>query len=97
MIDLYKNMDDSLRFKIEPKQNTTENTTKDFRGVQCPMNFVKTKLALESLNTGDKLEVLLDNGEPIENVPNSVAQEGHKVLHKNKQPEGHWSVLIEKV
>ena len=36
------------------------------------------------------------NGEPIENVPNSVAQEGHKVIKKVQAADGHWSVLIEK-
>lgn len=99
VVDLYKNMDDSLRFKTEKTEetaNTNGPVVKDFRGVQCPMNFVKTKLALEALKAGDQLEVLIDNGEPIENVPNSIAQEGHKILHKNKQPEGYWSVLIEK-
>jgi sulfite reductase (ferredoxin) len=99
VIDLYKNMDDSLRFK--PQSNDAEAapsgvTLKDYRGVACPMNFVKTKLVLETLNKGDKLEVLLDNGEPIENVPNSVAQEGHKILKKEHTSEGHWSVVIEK-
>jgi sulfite reductase (ferredoxin) len=97
VIDLYKNMDDSLRFKVEPKEDAgKENSTKDFRGVQCPMNFVKTKLVLDTLQKGDRVEVLLDSGEPIENVPNSVEMEGHKVIHKIQKPEGHWSVLIEK-
>ncbi len=101
VIDLYKNMDDSLRFKTEAKsQDATAVVTgplqKDYRGVKCPMNFVKTKLVLEELKKGDQLEVLLDNGEPIENVPNSVAQEGHKVIKKVQAADGHWSVLIEK-
>lgn len=68
---------------------------KDFRGVGCPMNFVKTKLALETINSGDKLRVLLDDGEPIQNVPNSVKLEGHKVLGQIEVGP-HWEVLIEK-
>lgn len=97
---LYKGMDDSLKFKTpvvtEETQAAPSMTQKDFRGVACPMNFVKTKLALEGLNKGDLLEVLLDDGEPIQNVPNSVKLEGHKIVEQ-KQIDGYWSVLIEKV
>lgn len=98
VINLYKNMDDSLRFKVDEKKTkaTDEVNQKDYRGVACPINFVKTKLVLETMNSGEKLEVLLDNGEPIENVPNSVEQEGHKVVSKTQTADGHWSVLIEK-
>ena len=59
------------------------------------MNFVKTKLVLETLSTGDRLTVLLDDGAPIQNVPNSVQLEGHKILSKT-QVDSYWEVLIEK-
>ncbi|MGE4170156.1 MAG: sulfurtransferase TusA family protein [Candidatus Margulisiibacteriota bacterium] len=98
VVELYKNMDDSLRFKPKAGEGTTavaEMLKKDFRGVACPMNFVKTKLVLETLKSGDKLEILLDDGEPIQNVPNSVKLEGHKVL-KQEQDGAHWVVQIEK-
>ncbi len=52
----------------------------DLRGVICPYNFIKTKLKLESMSTGDVLAVLLDGGDPIKNVPQSVQNEGHTVL-----------------
>jgi sulfite reductase (ferredoxin) len=68
---------------------------KDFCGVACPMNFVKTKVALESLTSGQRLKVLLDDGAPIQNVPRSVAEDGHKILEQVKEGN-HWSVLIEK-
>ena len=48
------------------------------------MNFVKTKLVLETLSIGDRLTVLLDDGAPIQNVPNSVQLEGHKILSKTQ-------------
>jgi tRNA 2-thiouridine synthesizing protein A len=54
--------------------------TLDLRGVLCPMNFVRTKLALEDLGAGDVLEVWLDAGEPAENVPRSAGLESHEVL-----------------
>ena len=51
----------------------------DLRGVACPMNFVKTRLKLDKMSTGELLEVLLDSGEPIESVTSSVISEGHLI------------------
>ncbi len=52
----------------------------DLHGVVCPLNFVKTIVALASLAAGDLLEVILDEGEAILNVPRSVREEGHQVV-----------------
>ncbi len=68
---------------------------KDLRGVLCPLNFVKTKVELAKLKAGDVLEVWLDEGAPIENVPGSVNAEGHKILSQEKAGT-YWKVLIEK-
>ena len=68
---------------------------KDFRGVMCPMNFVKTKIALTPMQSGQILEILLDEGAPIENVPGSVKNEGHTILSTEKV-ENYWKVLIRK-
>lgn len=70
------------------------DVTKDFRGVGCPMNFVKTKIALAALASGQKLEVWLDDGQPILNVPESVRLEGHEILSQEQTDDGYWSVLI---
>ncbi|WP_035172083.1 sulfurtransferase TusA family protein [Caldanaerobius polysaccharolyticus] len=53
----------------------------NLEGVVCPINFVKVKLKLEQMKSGDVLEVILDDGEPIKNVPRSVKDEGHKILN----------------
>ena len=68
---------------------------KDFRGVMCPMNVVKTKIALTPMQRGQILEILLDDGAPIENVPGSVKNEGHTILSTEKV-ENYWKVLIKK-
>lgn len=80
---------------IAPPPVHVPSAERDLRGVACPMNFVKTKLALETINDGDVLKVLLDDGPPIENVPASVSAEGHEVLERSRQ-EQHWTVLIRK-
>jgi len=67
----------------------------DLRGVICPYNFVKTKLKLESLEIGDQLRVLLDEGEPIRNVPQSLTNEGHQIL-RQERVDDYYCVVIQK-
>lgn len=69
--------------------------TIDLRGVTCPTNFVKAKLALEMVDTGDHVEFLLDDGEPVKNVPRSIKGEGHKLLGLVER-EGYYSLTVEK-
>jgi TusA-related sulfurtransferase len=51
----------------------------DLSGVPCPMNWVRTRLALEALTPGDSLVVVLDEGEPLDSVPRSAREDGHRV------------------
>ncbi|MGB3138626.1 MAG: sulfurtransferase TusA family protein [Nodosilinea sp.] len=51
----------------------------DLRGTPCPINFVRTKLQLERMAPGALLEVWLDAGEPVEQVPDSLTMEGYAV------------------
>ncbi|MBN4054283.1 sulfurtransferase TusA family protein [Nitrospira defluvii] len=67
----------------------------DLSGVMCPMNFVKTKLQLEDMAPGQILEVILDDGEPVKNVPRSVKAEGHKILELEETSDGHHRLIIE--
>ena len=45
-----------------------------------PMTFVKTKIELSKLQSGDILEVLLTEGEPLDNVPRNAKEQGYNVL-----------------
>jgi len=54
-------------------------TVLDLTGVACPMNWVKARLALERLVPGERLELLLDEGEPLASVPASARDDGHAV------------------
>lgn len=63
----------------------------------CPMTFVKTKIELNKLQAGDVLNVKLTEGEPLENVPRSAAEQGFKVLSvKETETQGIYNVEIEK-
>lgn len=72
---------------------STSDAELDLRGVICPYNFVKTKLKLETMSEGQVLSVLLDDGDPIRNVPRSVANEGHTVLIQERVEQA-FRVLI---
>ena len=61
------------------------------------MTFVKTKIALNKLQTGDILNVKVTAGEPLENVPRSAAEQGFKVLSvEETATKGIYNIEIEK-
>ena len=68
----------------------------DLRGVKCPMNFVKTKLFLDKLPVDDLVAVLLDPGEPVESVTESIQAEGHQIVSSSQDDAGHFLVTIKK-
>lgn len=72
-----------------------EHQQLDLRGVACPINYVKTKLKLEEMDDGEMLEVLLDEGQPIKNVPRSAREDGNTIKELAKKGS-YYSVLIEK-
>jgi tRNA 2-thiouridine synthesizing protein A len=67
----------------------------DLRGVMCPYNYVKTKLKLETMQAGQVLSVIVDDGEPIRSVPRSVLEDGHTIL-KQERIDNCFRVLIKK-
>ncbi len=74
----------------------TVDASRNCRGVGCPMNLVYTKVELSRLESGQVLEVILDDGPPINNVPLSVVREGHEVIGRNQTDDGSWQLLIRK-
>ncbi len=65
----------------------------DLRGTPCPINFVRTKLYLEKMPHGSLLEVWLDAGEPIEQVPDSLSMCGY-LVERITDCSGYFSVLV---
>ena len=68
----------------------------DITQEHCPMTFVRTKLKLAQMAKGDTLEVLLSEGEPLNNVPRSAAEQGFKVLAVEQVEGTTHRVVIEK-
>ncbi len=70
--------------------------TLDISNEHCPMTFVRTKLRLAQIAPGDTLEVLLREGEPLDNVPRSATEQGYKVLSIEHVEGDIHKVTIEK-
>lgn len=71
--------------------------TVDITDVVCPVTFVKTKVALEEMDDGQILDVHLNDGEPVQNVPRSVKDEGHQILKLSDNGDGTYELFIRKV
>ena len=69
----------------------------DITDVNCPITFVKAKIALEELDNGDILSIKLNDGEPVQNVPKSIKEEGHKVLSLSDNGDGTFELIVQKV
>ncbi|MCI6638801.1 MAG: sulfurtransferase TusA family protein [Bilifractor sp.] len=71
--------------------------TVDITNVVCPVTFVKTKVALEELDDGQILSVHMKDGEPVQNVPRSVKEEGHQILKLIDNEDGTYDLIVKKV
>ncbi len=70
--------------------------TIDIRGQVCPYTFVRSKLAIEKMNVGEVLEIILDHKAAVENVPRSMENEGQKVLVVEQTSEKEWRIVVRK-
>ena len=69
----------------------------DITDVVCPMTFVKAKVAMEELEVGQVLAVTMNDGEPVQNVPRSIKEEGHKILKLVSNEDGTYNLIVKKV
>ncbi|MBZ0157224.1 MAG: sulfurtransferase TusA family protein [Alphaproteobacteria bacterium] len=68
----------------------------DIRGLVCPYTFVKTKIAIEDMEVGEVLEILLDYEEASRSIPKSMEDHGQKVLKVEKTNDSDWILVIRK-
>lgn len=69
----------------------------DITDVVCPVTFVKAKVAIEELEVGQVLSVHMNDGEPVQNVPRSIKEEGHKILKLLQNEDGTYNLIVKKV
>ena len=73
------------------------NDTVDITDVVCPVTFVKAKVALEELDDGEILAIRMNDGEPVQNVPRSIKEEGPQILKLNNNEDGTYTLIVKKV
>ncbi len=69
----------------------------DITDVVCPVTFVKAKVALEELDEGQILAIRMNDGEPVQNVPRSVKEEGHQILALQDNEDETYTLIVRKV
>lgn len=72
------------------------NKVLDIKGEICPYTFVKSKLALEEMEDGEVLKVIVDYPPATENVPRSLEKEGNDILSVEKVGEKLWEIIVRK-
>lgn len=100
---IFKSMDSALNFPkfALPEVVKEESALKidavlDLKGVRCPMNYVQAKLYLENIEAGQILEICLDEGEPIQNVPVSLKNDGQEIIDIRKA-DGYYKLRVKKL
>jgi tRNA 2-thiouridine synthesizing protein A len=68
----------------------------DLKGEVCPYTFVKSKLALEEMESGQVLRVIVDNPGSAANVPRSLSSEGHQIVNVEKLNDTDWVITVKK-
>ncbi|MCI2146593.1 MAG: sulfurtransferase TusA family protein [Clostridiales bacterium] len=81
----------------EEKAGIQIDETVDITDVVCPVTFVKAKVALEELDEGQILSVHMNDGEPVQNVPRSIKEEGHQILKLVDNEDGTYDLIVKKI
>ena len=68
----------------------------NLKGEVCPMTFVKTRLALEKVDYGERIKVIFDSKEAETNVPKSLGELNHKIIQIDKLDRKNFYIIIEK-
>lgn len=80
------------QFIEEPKIDKELN----LKGIICPNNFVRAKLALEGLKTGEVLKIIVDYEPAVSEVPKAMEYEGHRILEIKRLNFTDWEIIIQK-
>lgn len=68
----------------------------DITDVICPVTLVKVQVALEEIADGQVLEIKMNNGEPLQNVPRSLKEEGHRIVAVTKNRDDTFTIFVQK-
>ena len=71
--------------------------TVDITDKVCPLTFVKAKVAIDELEDGEVIAIRMNDGEPVQNVPRSIKEEGHQILKLVNNEDGTCNLIVKKV
>ena len=71
--------------------------TVDITDKVCPLTFVKAKVAIDELEDGEVIAIRMNDGEPVQNVPRSIKEEGHQILKLVNNEDGTNNLIVKKV
>ena len=71
--------------------------TVDITDKVCPLTFVKAKVAIDELEDGEVIAIRMNDGEPVQNVPRSIKEEGHQILKLVNIEDGTYILIVKKV
>lgn len=71
--------------------------TVDITDKVCPLTFVKAKVAIDELEDGEVVAIRMNDGEPVQNVPRSIKEEGHQILKLVNNEDGTYNLIVKKV
>ena len=70
--------------------------TVDITDKVCPLTFVKAKVAIDELEDGEVIAIRMNDGEPVQNVPRSIKEEGHQMLKLGMNEDGTYNLIVKK-
>ena len=71
--------------------------TVDITDKVFPLTFVKAKVAMDELEDGEVIAIRMNDGEPVQNVPRSIKEEGHQILKLVNNEDGTYNLIVKKV
>ena len=83
-----------MRLRMEIEGIKIDDTV-DITDKVCP--FVKAKVAIDELDDGEVIAIRMNDGEPVQNVPRSIKEEGHQILKLVNNEDGTYNLIVKKV
>ncbi len=66
----------------------------NLKGKICPYTFVESMLALEEMEIGEVLRIIVDHPAAACDVPKSLQREGYEILDVSKINETDWAIVV---
>lgn len=80
----------------QKSETVTADRVVELKNEVCPFTFIKSKLAIEQMDPGQVLQVIVSHAPAAENVPRSFENEGHHILGVEQTDDHEWTITVRK-